>query len=116
MTRYPDNIWIGMAEVRETEECDLLNGALGGYAIALAVADSAREYAQRVTCRLNAYGLEVVAVEDVERLNDRLMHGDVAPEVLAQVGTLEKSNGVKVDRIFTFENEDDASDGDQPAL
>lgn len=117
-----ENLWIGIAEVRPTDECDLqeLEGAAGAFVTVLALAETREEFEAAVESELDLHGLEIVTFEDAELLYERL---DSSAELLELAFEAASSRELRLQfNTFAEEGEDDddiavlrlAYGGDEP--
>lgn len=74
--------WIGLARVRPRPGNDALGGALGAFVASIALAESAGDYASKMTVLLNELAFEVLEIEDVELLDDRMRAHSLSPDIL----------------------------------
>ncbi len=70
-TNFAPDVWIGLAHAIPRPTNDLLDGALGAYVNAVAIASSEHEFCNRIEDALNAWQFDVVKISDVERFGER---------------------------------------------
>jgi len=98
--------WIGLAHVKPQPGNDTLGNALGAFVPAVALAGSARDYAQQVTAALNSEGFDVPEIEDIETLAKRARKHSLPPDFLILVEGVTEENPLAFDTFQSYLSED----------
>lgn len=94
--------WIGMAHVRPRPGNDALGDAKVAFVVSIAWADSVRDYSEQVTAVLNNYDFDVLEIEDIETLGERLKTQGVAAEIHEVAITVTENNHVALATFHAF--------------
>jgi len=81
-------VWIGLAHVRPQSSNDLLEGALGAFVPAVALAANVEDFTGMATTALRALGFDVIEVDDIEQWTVRTTKFQVSEDMRTLVQSL----------------------------
>jgi hypothetical protein len=100
-TTLNSEVWIGLIEVKPHAGHDARFNGPGAYTNMLALATSPAEYVEKVTATCNGDHLDVIEVDDVEPLRERMAKHEITEEIVNLAGAA--LNGAVVgDTFFVF--------------
>ena len=104
--QYDDCTWIGLFGVTGPPDNVQLQGCLGAYVTALAVADDERRFAERVAKNLADIGLESGEIVWSELLKERLQRYDIDDCLLKLAGEASQVGEVRFGTFHAWESEE----------
>ena len=78
-------VWIGLVGVFDESENKILDGAPGAYVNVLALAPSAKDYANQAKAALRSVGLRVFEIEEVDVFSQRSDQFALAPKIFTEL-------------------------------
>jgi hypothetical protein len=105
-------LFVGLAHGRPTErnDDDELRGALGAYFYAVALADDAEAFVERVRVELEEIDFELAELDDVRRFDDVIREEQLAPALLELANAAAAENRTRFGAFHLYD--DDGEDGD----
>ena len=100
-------VWVGLVEVRPLPGNELLEGDPGAFANTLTVAGDAEDFCTRTANFFRGEGFEVLAFENVERLEERARDHQL-PDAIVRLGEEAADTAeVHFDTYFRYRSTDD---------
>ena len=87
-------VWIGLACVKATREGLLASGVQGAYVNALVRAETQEQFRDRLVLELTREGFEVIDIEDVEPMANRLGVFEMDEDIREMAAECENSDDV----------------------
>ena len=101
--KYSLNVWIGLAKVKITNNNNILN-ANNAYVNILGLANSKGNFKRKAKLACFEIELNLLRIEDVETLNNRVRKFKVDQEILKIANDLLKSNNrIKFSTFHTYD-------------
>ncbi len=97
--------WIGLAHVRPRQENELLEGAIGAFVPIVALAMGIDDFISMATTLVNSYGFDVVVIEDIQPLEERLKNSEVEEGVIRLAEGLSETEPIAFDTFQAYDNE-----------
>lgn len=97
--------WTGVFQVKSLPGCDVLDGDNGAFVNVVALAKDERHFKDLVLDTMNEYDLEVIGVEDLHFVDDRIMDRDCVPELKRLCLILTKKYPIQFGEFYTFEDD-----------
>lgn len=94
--------WIGLAHVRPHEGNSLLQGGDGAFVPVVGLASDADELANFAATLLHHHEFEVVDVDDIELLSERLANHSVEDEILEVANKLDQHDRIGVGKFQIY--------------
>jgi len=107
MDELSPEVWIGLIHVKPYAGHEARFNGPGAYTNMLALATSHEEYAEKVTARCNDDQLEVIEIEDVEPLSQRMAEYEVTEEIVSLAGAA-LDGAIVGDTFFVYLADDDS--------
>ena len=101
-----DDIWIGRAHVKPRPRNEVLGNVVGAYVVCVGLAYEIEEYFDLVVREMDKLGLDVIVIEDIEFLADRVKKFDVAEDILDLAEKLDSENRVLFNEFHTYKHEE----------
>ncbi len=101
-------IWIGLVGVTPQPGNNLLGDAKGAYVNVLASATSAAKYTTKVKGALKEIGLNLIEIDDLEPLSERLSKWTVDEEIITMAQTVRKIDSVAFGTFYEYDSEDES--------
>jgi hypothetical protein len=101
------DVWVGLVEVRPLPGNDLLEGDPGAFANTLTVAGDAEDFCTRAANFFRGEGFEILAFENVERLEERARDGRLPDEIVRLGEEAGATSEVQFDTYFRYRSADD---------
>ena len=86
----------------EVHKISASGGAKGAYANALTLAKDVGEFVEKIKAELKTYGLELVEIEDAEKLEEWEASHDVSIEVRELADSIQDSTRVRFDAFYNY--------------
>lgn len=105
-------LFVGLAQARPTtrNQDDELRGALGATFYAVALADDAEAFIERVRVQVEEIDFELAQLDDVRRFDDAIREEHLAPSLLELANRAAKANTTRFGTFHLYEEEADDSD------
>ena len=97
-----DDIWIGRAHVKPRPRSEVLGNVAGAYVVCVGLAHEIEGYFDLVVREMDKLGLDVIVIEDIEFLADRMKKFDVSEDVLDLAEKLDGENRILFNGFHTY--------------
>ena len=101
-----DDIWIGLAHVKPRPRNEVLGNVAGAYVACVGLAHEIEEYFDLVVREMDKLGLDVIVIEDIEFLADRMKKFDVSEDIIDLAEKLDGENRILFNEFHTYKYEE----------
>jgi hypothetical protein len=99
-----DGKWIGLFSVRPQKGNNVLGDAIGALVAAIALAEDPADFSRKVSMVLASEGFDVVQIEDVDLVDNRVRQHSVAPNVAKLASEVTQSNPVVLGDFHSYKS------------
>lgn len=103
-------IWIGLVDMVPRAGNDFFDGGKGAVAYVLAMAENEGGYLSELRAALEHYGLELVSVEELEPLEERMKRKSLSDALLAKADEVKETGKLRFGEFHVYESEDECAD------